>query len=66
MADEENTLTLGIFEGHNIRQAWHDDEWYFSVVDAIQAYWTMRIAAKLRIIGTSLLNVYAKRVQLRR
>jgi len=33
----ESILVIGMFEGHNIRQQWHGDEWYFSVVDVIRA-----------------------------
>ena len=41
---------LSVFEGKNIRRIWHDEEWYFSVVDVIGAltdssnprnYWNM-------------------------
>ena len=28
---------LIVFEGARIRRKWHDDQWYFSVVDIIQA-----------------------------
>ena len=42
--------TLSVFEGKNIRKLWHNNEWYFSVVDVIEAltessnprnYWNM-------------------------
>jgi DNA-damage-inducible protein D len=51
----ETILVLGAFEGHNIRQQWYGDDWYFSVVDVIAAltdstepskYWT---AMKARV-----------------
>ena len=41
---------LSIFEGKKIRRIWHNEEWYFSVVDVIEAltdssnprnYWSM-------------------------
>ena len=41
---------LSVFEGKNVRRIWHKDEWYFSVVDVIEAltdsvnprnYWNM-------------------------
>ena len=44
------THALVIFEGKSIRRLWHVEEWYFSVVDVIQAltgsinprnYWSM-------------------------
>ena len=28
---------LALFEGKNIRRIWHNEEWYFSVVDVIGA-----------------------------
>jgi len=27
---------LIVFEGARIRRKWHDDQWYFSVVDVVQ------------------------------
>jgi hypothetical protein len=35
--DSEQLTTMAIFEGFTIRQIWHDDEWYFSVIDVIAA-----------------------------
>jgi prophage antirepressor-like protein len=29
--------TLSIFEGKNIRRIWHNEEWYFSVIDVVGA-----------------------------
>jgi len=29
--------SLIVFQGKNIRRTWHDEEWYFSVVDVIEA-----------------------------
>lgn len=35
--DANNPVILAIFEGHNLRQIWHDEQWFFSVVDVIAA-----------------------------
>jgi len=32
---EENALV--VFENKNIRRVWHDGEWWFSVVDVVEA-----------------------------
>ena len=60
--DKNAVLILGVFEGHNIRQVWHNNEWYFSVVDVVQAlqgynqrkqaqnYWN-KLAQRLRAEG---------------
>ncbi|PLW79472.1 phage antirepressor protein [Candidatus Woesearchaeota archaeon] len=41
---------LAIFQGNNIRRVWHDNEWYFSVIDVVHVltdsnnprnYWSM-------------------------
>jgi hypothetical protein len=33
----ENSNDLTPFEGEKIRKLWHEEQWYFSVVDVIQA-----------------------------
>jgi hypothetical protein len=35
--NDEQTTTMAIFEGFTIRQVWHDEEWFFSVIDVIAA-----------------------------
>ena len=32
--DQENALV--VFRGKQIRRTWHNDEWYFSVVDVVE------------------------------
>lgn len=36
MATHDDTISLAIFEGQNIRQIWHEDRWFFSVVDVVR------------------------------
>jgi len=33
----DHDKALVVFEGKHIRRTWHDNEWYFSVVDVIAA-----------------------------
>lgn len=35
--EDDQTTTMAIFEDRNIRQIWHNGEWFFSVVDVIAA-----------------------------
>lgn len=51
--------TLTLFEGHNIRKVWFDDEWWFAIVDVIevlsessdaQGYW-YKLKQRLREEG---------------
>jgi DNA-damage-inducible protein D len=48
MAEEDKSLA--VFQGKSIRRIWHDEKWFFSVVDVVQAlidspnprnYWNM-------------------------
>jgi len=66
--EEKNALV--VFQGHDIRRKWHDEEWYFSVVDAVRIltessvpkrYWS-DLKIKLRNEG---FEPYAKIVQLK-
>jgi len=35
MENINQTNSLAIFEGQNIRRLWHNDEWYFSIIDIV-------------------------------
>lgn len=35
MADENNSLV--VFQGKQIRRIWHNEEWYFSIIDIASA-----------------------------
>ncbi len=65
----ENSSNLTPFEGEKIRKLWHDEQWYFSVVDIIQVltdspipktYWSK---LKTKIKGES--ETYPNTVQLK-
>ena len=65
----ENSSNLTPFEGEKIRKLWHDDQWYFSVVDIMQVltdspipktYWSK---LKTKIKGES--ETYPNTVQLK-
>src|SRR3989344_6442509 len=52
--DTNNALV--VFQGRNIRRLWYNNEWYFSVIDVVQAltdsnnprnYWSMLKAREL-------------------
>lgn len=71
MPHQDNLTSLAIFDGHNIRQVWHDDEWYFSVVDVVAAltesveprkYW---FATKSRFRGNDFTLAVSKCIQLK-
>ena len=62
---------LVVFKGKNIRRVWHDNDWYFSVVDVVGAltessnprnYWNM---LKKREAETSNIELYTFCVQLK-
>jgi DNA-damage-inducible protein D len=67
----EGQLAIAEFKGKEVRRVIHDDEWYFSVVDVIEAvtesgrpgpYWT-DLKRRLRAEGAE--QVYANIVQLK-
>jgi DNA-damage-inducible protein D len=37
MTNDDSDKSLAVFEGKKIRRVWHDDEWFFSVVDVVEA-----------------------------
>jgi len=62
---------LAVFESKQIRRIWHNEQWYFSVVDVIEAltdssnprnYWNM---LKIREKETSNIELYTNCVQLK-
>lgn len=70
--DRENLVSLAIFEGSNIRQIWHDDQWHFSVIDMIRAvaessepskYWTA-MKARVQKEGGVKLSTLCRRLKL--
>jgi len=36
MKAEKIEKSMVVFEGKNLRRTWHNDEWYYSVVDVIK------------------------------
>jgi len=67
----ESNNTLAVFEGNKIRKTWHKEEWWFSVVDIVEAltdsenprnYWSM---LKVREKESSRIELYTLCVQLK-
>jgi DNA-damage-inducible protein D len=61
----ESKNRLSIFEGKNIRKTWHNDEWWFSVVDVVSAltrssdprkYWN-KLSQRLRDEGNEVVTI---------
>ncbi len=68
MTDEKNALI--VFQGKNIRRIWHNNQWYFSVIDVVNAleastipkrYWS---DLKIKLSGEGF-EPYDKIVQLK-
>lgn len=34
--EHHNALELAVFEGKEIRKVWHNDQWYFSIIDIVE------------------------------
>lgn len=66
-----NEHKLVVFKDKNIRRAWHNQEWWFSVIDVIEAltgsqipkrYWS---DLKIRLKHEGAVEAYAKIVRLK-
>lgn len=71
MSRKKAPAAIAIFEEKTIRRIWHDEEWYFSVIDVVAAltdseiprrYWT---DMKRRLTDEGFNEVYANCVQLK-
>ncbi len=67
---KETNKNIKLFEGNKVRRVWHDERWFFSVIDVIQIltdssiprrYWS-DLKNKLKLEGS---EVYEKIVQLK-
>lgn len=54
----DSNEALVVFEGTKIRRTWHEEQWYFSVVDVVRV---LTESADQKITGTDLKN--AKLIQ---
>jgi hypothetical protein len=70
MVSDDSDKSLAVFEGKKIRRLWHNDEWFFSIIDIVEVltessiprrYWS-DLKAKLKEEGFEL---YEKIVQLK-
>ena len=60
-----NKNKIAVFENKKIRRIWHNDEWYFSIVDVVEAltdsedsrkYWN-KLSQRLREEGSEVVTI---------